>query len=206
MRCRSFRSCDTAESHRTDPPGCETDDAQAAAWYRKAADQGDTEAQTRLAEAYAKGIGVPKDPVQAVLWYQKVAAKAFQNDAMYALGMAYYKGEGVANSDSLAESWFRKAANNGHAQSMNNLGVLYNQGRGVKQNLAEAARWYTKAAEKGNPTAQSNLASAYANGSGVAKDEVLASACRSTWSRPTSGSAWASPRHPAKLRPPTARP
>ena len=38
-------------------------------WYRKAADQGDTVAQSNLAFMYVKGEGVPKDAAEAYAWY-----------------------------------------------------------------------------------------------------------------------------------------
>ena len=40
---------------------------------RKAAEQGDAEAQTRLAYFYDTGRGVPKDYGQALIWYRKAA-------------------------------------------------------------------------------------------------------------------------------------
>ncbi|MEK6786543.1 MAG: tetratricopeptide repeat protein [Nitrospirota bacterium] len=39
------------------------------------ATQGDTEAQNRLGELYAKGRGVPQDYTQARAWYEKAAEK-----------------------------------------------------------------------------------------------------------------------------------
>ena len=49
------------------------DAAEAAVWYRNAADQGLAEAQLRLAECYEKGQGVPKDMDEAIRWYRKAA-------------------------------------------------------------------------------------------------------------------------------------
>ena len=45
--------------------GVEQDYDQAAAWYRKAADQGDAVAQYNLGYSYDEGEGVEKDTVQA---------------------------------------------------------------------------------------------------------------------------------------------
>ena len=48
-----------------------SDDAQAAAWYRRAAEQGHTPAQVKLATLYAEGAaGVAIDSVQAYMWLQ----------------------------------------------------------------------------------------------------------------------------------------
>ena len=42
------------------------DDAEAAIWYRRAAEQGNTYAQTFLGHMYANGRGVPQDDAEAV--------------------------------------------------------------------------------------------------------------------------------------------
>jgi hypothetical protein len=41
--------------------------------YRKAADQGNADAQFCLAVMYNEGRGVPHDPGQAVSWYRRAA-------------------------------------------------------------------------------------------------------------------------------------
>ncbi len=45
----------------------------AAEWYQKAADQGDSKGQFELGQMYYKGTGVPQDYKQALKWYQKSA-------------------------------------------------------------------------------------------------------------------------------------
>ena len=74
--------------------GLAQDCAQAAAWYRKAADQGYADAQFNLAAMYAQGQGVAQDNEQAIVWYRKAADQgnaAAQNN----LGWMYAKGLGV---------------------------------------------------------------------------------------------------------------
>ena len=51
------------------------DYAEAAKWYRKAAEQGHVVAQANLADIYTKGQGVPQDYVQAHLWWNLAGAK-----------------------------------------------------------------------------------------------------------------------------------
>lgn len=46
------------------------DDAEAAKWFRKAADKGHADAQHSLGWMYAQGKGVLKDDAEAVKWYQ----------------------------------------------------------------------------------------------------------------------------------------
>jgi TPR repeat protein len=48
--------------------------AEALVWYRRAAEQGHPDSQASLATAYADGVGVPQDRVQAHKWYSLAAA------------------------------------------------------------------------------------------------------------------------------------
>ena len=56
--------------------GVAKDDAQAVAWYRKAADQGNAAAQYNLGLMYEEGQGVAKDDAQAVAWYRRRPIRA----------------------------------------------------------------------------------------------------------------------------------
>jgi hypothetical protein len=53
---------------------------QAAFWYRKAAEQGEADAQYKLGLMYDLGRGVPRDIVEAYFWYA-LAAEGQQMDA-----------------------------------------------------------------------------------------------------------------------------
>ena len=52
------------------------DSAEAARWFRRAADQGDATAQQNLGVMYANGEGVPRDVVAAHMWLGLAAAQA----------------------------------------------------------------------------------------------------------------------------------
>ena len=56
--------------------GVRPDPAQAALWYRKAADQGNALAQAHLGLIYEHGYGVPKDPVMACMWLDLAVSRA----------------------------------------------------------------------------------------------------------------------------------
>ena len=142
-------------------------------WYRKAAEQGDADAQNSLAMCYYMGQGVAKDAAEAVKWYRKAAE---QNSAIAqcSLGYAYQNGEGVSKDPSEAMKWYRKAAEQGLAEAQYNLGVYYDNGAGVTKDEAEAVNWYRKAAEQGDAVAQGSLAMCYYRGQGVTKDDVEA--------------------------------
>jgi TPR repeat protein len=128
---------------------------QAAFWYRKAAEQGDADAQNSLGYLYSEGQGVPQDYAQAALWYRKAAE---QGDAVAQtnLGNLYYDGQGVLRDYAQAALWYRKAAEQGDADAQDSLGDLYDTGRGVPRDYAEAYFWYDLAAagEKDTPDEQ----------------------------------------------------
>ena len=53
--------------------GVRKDLAEAAKWFRKAAEQGFAPAQSDLGRSYHNGEGVPQDFAEAVKWYRKAA-------------------------------------------------------------------------------------------------------------------------------------
>ena len=50
------------------------DHVEAIKWYRKAAEQGDDQAQFELGWAYTDGKSVPQDFIQAYMWFDLAAA------------------------------------------------------------------------------------------------------------------------------------
>jgi TPR repeat protein len=59
--------------------GVPQDYAEAANWYRKAAEQGLSTAQTNLGNLYSGGRGVPLDRVHAYMWLSLAAARGDPN-------------------------------------------------------------------------------------------------------------------------------
>ena len=68
--------------------------AQTANDYRKAAEQGDANAQYHLGNCYFNGYGVTKDGSQAIYWWKKAAEKGFP-EAQVLLGSMYFNGTNV---------------------------------------------------------------------------------------------------------------
>jgi TPR repeat protein len=149
--------------------GIKQDFAKAFALYRKAADQGNANAQNNLGLMYRKGEGVEKDYTEAAKLYRKAAdqGNAF---AQYNLGVMYYNGHGVEKDYTEAIKLYRKAADQGNAFAQFNLGGMYRKGEGVEKDYTEAFKWFHSAAEKGDGFAQSNLGAMYDTGQGVDKD------------------------------------
>ncbi|BBP02250.1 tetratricopeptide repeat protein [Sulfuriferula nivalis] len=134
------------------------DYAQAAMWYRKAADQGVANAQINLAMLYANGQGVAQDYAQAAVWYKKAADHGVV-DAQSNLGVLYANGQGVTQDYAQAAAWFRKAADQGDGQAQNDLGLLYEKGESIPQNHIIAYALYNLSASNGrssNNTALTN--------------------------------------------------
>jgi TPR repeat protein len=61
--------------------GVPADGALSAAWYRKAAEQGDVKGQYYLAQCYEYGVGVALDLKAASAWYAKAAKQGHRESA-----------------------------------------------------------------------------------------------------------------------------
>ena len=97
--------------------------AQAATWYRLAADNGLTRAQANLAAMYLRGQGVEKDAKQAAYWFT-AAAGGGHVLAQYNLALLYLRGQGVERNEAKATGWFYRAAQAGHKPALRALGKL----------------------------------------------------------------------------------
>jgi TPR repeat protein len=105
--CRVLGHAAPADCH-----GVPQDNTQAVFWYRKSAEQGDAEAQSRLGEAYRLGRGVLQDYAQAVFWTRK-AAEQGDAPAQANLGMEYGAGLGVPRDFAEAYFWLDVATTAG---------------------------------------------------------------------------------------------
>lgn len=141
--------------------------------FRKAADQGNVDAQWNLAVAYASGLGIPQDYTEAAKWY-RLAAQQGHTKAQNNLGVAYRGGKGVPQDYAEAASWFRRAAERGDIKAILNLAHAFASGQGVPEDQSEAVKRYRQAAEQGEVEGQFYLALAYASGEGVAQDHAEA--------------------------------
>jgi hypothetical protein len=101
--------------------GTDENYTQAVYWYKKAAEQGDTEAQLNLAVMYKYGTGVNEDSSQAVFWYKK-AAEQGNTKAQLNLAVMYASGEGILENFVLAYKWANLAGARGNenAREMKN--------------------------------------------------------------------------------------
>lgn len=97
------------------------------------AEQGDSNAQARIAWMYHTGEGVEKNDELALQWMKKAAEKG-DSVAQNNLGVYYRDGVGTAPDPVAAAEWFRKSALQGNAQGQGNFGQALITGAGVERN------------------------------------------------------------------------
>lgn len=90
--------------------GLKKDYAEAAAWYRKSAEQGNVYAQASLGILYHSGKGLPHDDLQAEVWFTISAAHAPENDRETIEEMrdsvaAHLTAQQLAQARRLAHEW-----------------------------------------------------------------------------------------------------
>ncbi len=85
-------------------------EAEAAKWFRLAAERRDAVAQFNLGVMYSEGQGVPQDHAKAVHYY-RLAAEQGNPQAQYNLGLSYADGDDGGKRDLVAaHMWFNLAA------------------------------------------------------------------------------------------------
>ena len=95
------------------------DYATAILLFRKAAGQGNADAQAQLGTMYNIGLGAPQSYTEAAKWYRK-AAEQGNADAQVSLGHMYAQGRGVPRDYVLAHMWFSLAAARGNLKGLRN--------------------------------------------------------------------------------------
>jgi hypothetical protein len=95
---------------------------EAAKWYRKAAEQGNANAQHNLGNCYESGQGVPQNYDEAVKWFRK-AANQRHPMAQANLGVMYEYGHGVLQDLVEAHKWFVLSVSGFLASEAKNRGI-----------------------------------------------------------------------------------
>lgn len=102
--------------------GAAQDYAQAAEWYRKAADQSHPLAQFNLGVMYANGQGMMRDDAQSAMWFGK-AAQQGDAGAQFNLGRSCHRASLGSLAKNAPESrieaykWYRLAQAQGYKDS-----------------------------------------------------------------------------------------
>ncbi len=138
---------------------------------------GDADAQIKMGDLYFRDPGLITDPMEALFWYRKAAAK---NNAQGLLMMGYFFQHGIgvdANLDQAIE-WYKKAAEFDSPKACFNLGLIYNAKLGKlgpfvagnQEDALEAMAWFLTGAELGHPESQSMIGLQYC-GLGYLKED-----------------------------------
>jgi TPR repeat protein len=97
--------------------GVPQNDDEAAAWFRRAAEQSDAFAQHNLGVFYDSGKVLPLDHAEAARWFRKAADQGLA-DAQYDLGRLYVEGRGVPQDHVLAHMWLSLSAEQGYEKAV----------------------------------------------------------------------------------------
>jgi hypothetical protein len=124
------------------------DKNEAAFWLKHAAENGDADAQHRMAWDYHFGMEVERDDKKGLQLLHD-AAKNGDDSAQFDLGNIYFDGKGNADppwtqvTQDYAESakWYLAAAQRGNSLAQRQIGLMYYGGLGVVQDYAQAYFW-----------------------------------------------------------------
>ena len=95
--------------------------------YKRAAEQGNVDAQGNVGNMYFYGQGVRQDKFKAFEWYKK-AAEQGSPGAQGMVGLLYLNGEAVRQDKFKAQSWLGKSCDNGIQLSCDKYRELNEQG------------------------------------------------------------------------------
>ena len=178
--------------------GVNKDSTEAVKWYRRAALQGNSEAQYRF-----WNIEPPADRGEAIEFLHQAGVNGHVQ-AQLKLGLLYLNGFTVRRDQAESVKWYERAAKQGNSEGQRNianflnksnfpesavtyyslaaeqgddqaqtsLALMYAQGRGVERDLAKAVSLWVLAATKNNDAAMFNLGVSYRDGKGVIKDSI----------------------------------
>jgi len=139
--------------------GTAQDYAQAAHWFRRAAEQSHVLAQLNLSVMYAEGQGVPRDQAQSRLWIER-AAHLGNAAAQYRLGIIHHRASldrfPVNASESRIEAykWLQLSDDQGYrdsdmARGLVNLQMTHQEVADANRRVADFAAGRPDATPKG---------------------------------------------------------
>lgn len=112
---------------------------------RKAAEQGEADAQYRLGMCYANGDGVETNEAEALRWYHNAAEQGHEGAKGRLVDWYKLEEDRAVKWYRKAEvGWYRKVAEQGCVIAQFRLGMCYATGTGVEQNQEKAEEWFDK--------------------------------------------------------------
>lgn len=144
--------------------GVRRNDEEAIKWFRLAAEQGNAEAQYKLAIMLDKGFGTSTNHTEALVWYKRAADQGHAS-AENNIGNLYSEGRGVPVDKDEAERWYRRSAEHGENIGKQNLALLIKEKQIVPNGRidgAESAK-HTSGSDIAGPFVGEAAATAYLN-------------------------------------------
>jgi TPR repeat protein len=165
-----FLMGDWIDSHvdMKDPVQAQEQWARAAAWYKKAADQGYSAAENNLGAMYVDGRGVPPDPQQAGSYYRR-AIQHGSHESETNLAILVLR-KRIAGTPDEAIGWLKSASDAGFAPAQTQMAQIYLNGIYLAPDDATAANLFHRAAEQGDPWGEYGYALMLQSGTGVARN------------------------------------
>lgn len=105
------------------------------------AERGAAESQAILGVLYTKGIGVAKNNIEALKWYNKAADQG-NTSAQLIVGVRYAEGIGVVQDYEEALRWYHEAAKQNNSKAQIAIGLMYANGTGVEKDRDRACEWF----------------------------------------------------------------
>ena len=150
--------------------GVGRDDVQAAQWYRRGVELGDTNAMFAFGVMLADGGAIKKDRAGAAKMFDAAAQKGHVV-ANYNLALLFLTGDGKPQNPQRAAAHLAYAAEAGLAAAQYDLATLYATGTGVEANAEQAAKWFKRAADAGMAEAELDYGVILFQGKGVPPDQ-----------------------------------
>lgn len=122
------------------------------------AKQGNLDAILRVADNYARGVGVKQNGAEAINWYEKAVAQD-NAEAFYQLAQIYRDGKLTAVDAETALAYLRAAAEKGNPNAQNELGNYYQKGLfNLPRSQGEGLLWKLRASAQGHSDAAKTVA------------------------------------------------
>ncbi len=135
-----------ASQYMSGKGGLERNRSQAIYWYKKAADLGGREATEKIAQMYAKGRFLPKNPEKAQFYFEKLAeednAYCFKISSFYADGS-----NGFPRDDAMSTKWLERGAQNADDSTKLYVAWRFWKGFETPKDPERAKYWCAKVAE-----------------------------------------------------------
>ena len=138
-------------------------------WYKRAAHNGNIDAQAEMVKRLFFGRDVKKDLTLARKWAENAAA-AGKKDVYFRVAYMCCEGIGGPRDYPKAIKYYTILAGEDNSAAINNLAWMTEGGKGVEKDYPKASEMYLRAATLGDEVAMRNIALNYKTGRGIEKD------------------------------------